>query len=386
MVTVDRMSGDPELIDRGKAVTERVAQLDAGQLPGVDADWTDIPTAPESRADEEGSYRNGSLGQKPTVAAHLRYPALDWDRVFAGAAPDVDWLVPDFIACGQSYSLVSQAKAGKSLLMLDVVAAIASGKSALGQPARSPARVLCVDLENTLDDLVERLRDMGYQPSDLSHLRYLSFPSLPALDSPAGGMEIAKLAEHHDAALVVIDTVARVTAGEENNADTYRHLYRYTLAPLKAQRRAIMRLDHEGHQKGRSRGSSAKNDDVDVVWQLAQRTGDDGETYIDLRLERQRGSSHPERLYLKRETNPRLHHIAKLPTLSHPERQRVAACIDAMTQLGLPTDTGARKARVALREQDHRFGNDTIAAAVRARKAVATCPEMLADTSGELFA
>lgn len=376
-----------ELVARGKAVTERLAQLDAGQLPVVDTDWADIPPPPEPPADEGPSTRrNGAaVDEKASIAAHQRYPTLDWQRVFAGAAPDVDWLVPEFIAAGQSYSLVSQAKAGKSLLMLDVVAAIACGKPALGQPAQPPARVLYVDLENTLDDLVERLRDMGYQPEDLSGLRYLSFPSLPALDSPIGGMEIAELAEHHDAALVVIDTVARVTAGEENSADTYRHLYRYTLAPLKAQRRAVIRLDHEGHQKGRSRGSSAKTDDVDVIWQLAQRTGDDGEVYVDLRLERQRGSSHPERLYLKRETNPRLHHVAKLPTLTHPERQRVADCIAAMTALGLPADTGARKARVALREQNHRYGNDTIAAAVRARKALATCPEMLADTSGELF-
>lgn len=245
--------------------------------------------------------------------------------------------------------------------------------------------MLYVDLENTLDDLVERLRDMGYRPEDLGQLRYLSFPSLPTLDSPAGGVEIVELAEYHDVALVVIDTISRVTAGEENSADTYRHLYRYTLAPLKAQRRAIVRLDHEGHQKGRSRGSSAKNDDVDCVWQLSDRKDDNGDTYITLKLERQRGSSHPERLYLKRETHPRLHHIAKLPLLDQPERQRVADCIEAMTALGLPAKTGAPSARRALREANHKFGNDTIAAAVRARKALENCPEIAADTSEGLF-
>lgn len=320
-----------------------------------------------------------------SVDVSKRYPTLDWDRVFAGATPEIDWLVSDFVARGQSYSLVSQAKAGKSLLMLDVAAAIATGRSALGQPAKPPAAVLYVDLENTLDDLVERLRDMGYQPNQLSRLRYLSFPSLPALDSPAGGAEITALAQYHDASMVVIDTVSRVTAGEENSADTYRHLYRYTLAPLKAQRRTIVRLDHEGHVKGRSRGSSAKNDDVDVVWQLAQRSGDNGEIFVQLDLAKQRGSSHPERLYLKRETHPHLHHIARLPTLSNPERQRVADCIEAIAGLGLPTETGARKARTALREAGHRFGNDIIASAVRARKALATCPEIGADTSEGMF-
>jgi AAA domain len=351
---------------------------------------TDAPFPPEPDPEEPHPERNGHrvtvVDHTGTTPAHLRYPALDWQRVFDGAAPDIDWLVTDFIAAGQSYSLVSQAKAGKSLLMLDVVSALATGRSTLGNPARAPVRVLYVDLENSLDDLVERLRDMGYQPADLDRLRYLSFPSLPALDSPAGGAEIAELAEYHDAALVVIDTVARVTVGEENNADTFRHLYRYTIAPLKAQRRAVVRLDHEGHVKGRSRGSSAKNDDVDVVWQLAQRLGDDGETYLTLKLERQRGSSHPAQLYLKREPNPRLHHIAKLPILSHPDRQRVGECIEVMIQLGLPAaETGARKARIALREANHRFGSDAIAAAVRARKAAAVSPEIDGDTSAELF-
>lgn len=345
------------------------------------------PEPPDEDTHTARTPRNGQhVADVGKLAAHQRFPALDWPRVFTGAAPDIDWLVPEFIARGQSYSLVSQAKEGKSLLIQDACAAISCGRSALGQPAQAPANVLYVDWENTLDDLVERYRDMGYQPEDLSRLRYLSFPSLPPLDSAGGGMVLAELAEHHDAALVVIDTVSRVTAGEENSADTYRNLYRHALLPLKAQRRSVVRLDHRG--KGTStgaRGSSAKNDDVDVVWQLAQRTDDNGDVFVTLSLERQRGSSHPDRLYLKRETSPRLHHIAKLPTLSHPERQRVAQCIEVMTGLGLPVETGARKARVALREQNHKFGNDTIAAAVRARKAVATCPEIAADTSEELF-
>ena len=113
--------------------------------------------------------------------AHLRYPALDWQRVFEGAPDDVDWLVPDFLACGQSYPLVAATKDGKSLLMQDVAAALSAGRSALGNPAAPPVTVLYVDLENTRDDLTERMRDMGYGPDDLARLRYLSFPSLPPL-------------------------------------------------------------------------------------------------------------------------------------------------------------------------------------------------------------
>jgi hypothetical protein len=338
------------------------------------------PGPPEPEPDEP-QRRNGHelrADQAGGIPAHLRYPTLDWQRLFEGAPDDVDWLVPDFIARGQSYSLVSPAKAGKSLLMLDVAAAIAAGRSAFGHPAGRPVRVLYVDLENSRDDLAERLRDMGYGPSDLDALRYLSFPTLPPLDGPAGGRDIVEVAEHHDAALVVIDTIGRVVAGEENSADTYRNLYRHSLSPLKAQRRAVIRLDHRGKdaKAAGARGSSAKNDDVDVVWQLSQSPGPAGEAYVTLRLERQRGSAHPEQIKVVRDVTPRLRHVAKDAPLAESERQRVGDCIEAMKTLGLPADVGRPKALKALREAGYKVRSDTVMVAVKARKMAQNCPEV----------
>jgi hypothetical protein len=347
--------------------------------PGPDEPPDDEPPAP---------LRNTDHGGRP-VPAHLRYPPLDWRRLFDGAPDDTDWLVPDFIARGQSYSLVSNAKAGKSLLMLDVAAAIAAGRSALGHPAQPPVRVLYVDLENSRDDLTERLRDMGYGPDDLDALRYLSFPTFPPLDGAPGGADVVAVAEHHDAALVVIDTIARAVVGEENSADTYRNLYRHTLAPLKAARRAVVRLDHRGHlAKGGNtgaRGSSAKNDDVDVVWQLNQSPGPDGEAYVTLRLERQRGSAHPEQINVLRDVTPRLRHVARDAPLAASEQQRVGECVEAMKTLGLPADTGRPKALKALRESGYKVRSDTVMAAVKARKAAKNCPEVGGGRSEEAF-
>ncbi|BBY15757.1 AAA family ATPase [Mycolicibacterium litorale] len=369
----------------GRALVESGAYAPLDAAPPWPADDPGPPEPP----DDPRRSRNGHLRSVSQTAtpAHKRYPTVDWHRLFEGAPDDIDWLVPDLVARGQSYSLVSPAKAGKSLLMLDVAAAIATGRSALGNAPQVPARVLYVDLENSRDDLTERLRDMGYGPGDLGNLRYLSFPSLPPLDHPAGGADIVAVAEHHDAALVIIDTVSRVVAGEENSADTFRALYRHTLQPLKAAHRAVVRLDHRGKGANISaRGSSAKNDDVDVVWQLSQSPGPDGEAYIDLTLERQRGSAHPDRLRLIRDSDPHLRHIARPPELSPTERQRIGQCIEAMIQLRLPADTGARKARVALRTKGHKFRNDVISAAVKARKnAGQTCPRSSGDTQEALI-
>lgn len=319
--------------------------------------------------------------------AHKRYPVVDWQRAFDGAREEVEWLAPDFIARGQSYAVVSTAKAGKSLLMLDVAAAMAAGRPVLGQKPQRPVRVLYVDHENTDFDVVDRLRDMGYSPSDLDNLRYLSFPSMPPLDGPAGGIDLIAVAEHHDAVLVIIDTVARVVAGEENSADTYRALYRNTLAPLKGAGRAVVRLDHRGHGvKTTARGSSAKADDVDAVWMLdTQPGGEEDQVFVNLALERQRSSAHPDRLLLLRQYDPHLRHVIRPKSLPDAAQRRIGACIDAMVQLRLPVDAGNRVVRGKLAAAGHKFGNATIAEAVRRRKAAQTFRGAGGETSDGMF-
>jgi hypothetical protein len=210
--------------------------------------------------------------------------------------------------------------------------------------------VLYVDHENSSFD-VDRLQDMGYSPADLRNLRYLSFPQMPPLDGPVSGFDLVAVAEHHDAALVIVDTVSRAVAGEENSADTYRALYRHTLAPLKGAGRAVVRLDHRGHGgKTTVRGSSAKADDVDAVWMLGtQPGGENDEVFVNLGLERQRGNAHPDQLLLLRQYDVHLRHIMRPRTLPDAERHQIGACIDAMIQLRLPVETGNRKTREALR-------------------------------------
>lgn len=368
-------------VDPGLLAARRMAGASAN--PGDD--WYPPPEPTDVREDVHLALTDPQTAA-PTPA-HKRYPVVDWQRAFEGTRDEIDWLVPDFIARGQSYALVSTAKAGKSLLMLDIAAAIAAGRPVLGQKPQPPVRVLYVDHENSNFDIIERLRDMGYSPDELANLRYLSFPSMPPLDGAAGGIDLVAVAEHHNAALVVIDTVARVVAGEENSADTYRALYRHTLAPLKGAGRAVVRLDHRGHGvKATARGSSAKADDVDAVWMLdTSPGGEDGDVFVNLGLERQRGNAHPERILLLRQYDPHLRHIIRPKSLPDAERRRIGACIDAMIQLGLPVDTGNRRARESLRLAGHTFPNVTIADAVRQRKAVATFPSSATETSDGMF-
>ena len=111
---------------------------------------------------------------------------------------------------------------------------------------------------------------MGYGPDDdLAHLHYALLPPLAPLDGRAGGDDVVARAAACEAELVVIDTFGRAVSGDENEADTVRAWYRLTGQRLKADGRAFLRIDHAGKDLERGqRGTSAKNDDVDIVWRL----------------------------------------------------------------------------------------------------------------------
>jgi hypothetical protein len=139
-----------------------------------------------------------------------------------------------------------------------------------------PVNILYMDYEMQQAQLYERLVAMGYnKDTDLSRLHYASLPPIGSLDKPEGAKQICDLARTCQAELVIIDTFSRAVEGAENDADTVRDFYRWTALNLKQEGRSLLRIDHAGKDiKKGARGTSAKNDDVDLVWAMT-RAGDD---------------------------------------------------------------------------------------------------------------
>lgn len=207
-------------------------------------------------------------GHKPLLQP-LGQP-LDWHDLLSGTAQPPDWLAGKLLCRGQQVALVGEGKAGKSLLAHEWAWRAAAGLPFLGDVARPPLRVLYIDQENSLDEIADRMRAFGATPDQLHLVDYRSFPPLPPLNTAAGGAALAQLADRHRAQLIFLDTISRMVEGEENPSDVWLALYRYTLIPLKAAGRACIRLDHFGKDTTRgARGSSAKTQDVDHVWELA---------------------------------------------------------------------------------------------------------------------
>lgn len=204
---------------------------------------------------------------------------VDWATFWASETPDQEWLIEPILPAHRQVAIFSRAKTGKSLLALDAAAALATGRPLLGAtPGAPPRDVVYLDLEMTEADVRERLEDLGYGPEhDLSHFHYYLLPSLPSLDTELGGQVVDAIAARYGAEMVVVDTMARAVKGDENESDTYRDFYRYTGYRLKARGVALLRLDHGGKDLTQGqRGSSGKNDDVDVVFMLS--AGDEGLT------------------------------------------------------------------------------------------------------------
>jgi AAA domain len=293
--------------------------------------------------------------------APWRAALVDWATFWGRERVEAEWLVEPFVARGRAHALAAPAKSGKSLLTLDVLAALATGRSVLAQPAGAPVDVVYVDFEMAEADLYERLTDLGYGPDDdLSHLHYFLMPTMPALDTDDGGRVAEQMAGDYHAALLAVDTIGRALTGPENDADTFLAFHRYTGTRLKRLGVAAMRLDHYGKAGDRGqRGSSAKNDDVDIVWELTP--GDGGS--VRLRATHKRMVWVPERVPLQRGGDPLRHRLVEdtWPT-------GTMDAVDALNKLDAPLDIGRPAARDLLRAHELRAGNEALAAALRYRR------------------
>jgi hypothetical protein len=216
------------------------------------------------------------------------------------------------------------------------------------------------------DDLVERLDDMQADPASLDRLRYALIPDLPPLDTAEGSAALLEIVDQEQAArpdhhlLVVIDTTARAVSGEENSADTIRAFYRHTGSGLKRRGITWARLDHAGKDPAKGqRGSSAKGDDVDIVWRV---------TAIDkggLRFTREaaRVGWVEAAVDLIRTESP-------LRFTPGPKQSAAgtADMVDILDRLEAPLTISNQKARALLKEHNEPYSGNALMDAVRYRK------------------
>lgn len=293
--------------------------------------------------------------------AHL----VNWPEFWTQTHAEERWVAWPLIPEGRTIALYAPAKAGKSTVVLAVAVAAATGRAPLKHSTDEfdPQPILYLDYEMTPADLYERLSELGYGPdTDLSRLHYALLPSIPPLDTAEGAEHVVSLALELGVKAVVVDTFGRAVAGDENDADTVRHFYRHTGQVLKHHGIACLRTDHSGKDidKGQ-RGSSAKNDDVDVVFRLSR-----AQNGVVLARTHSRISWAPERTEIARIETDGCVSYEIAPRRQYPDGTApLAATLD---ELELPIDTTVARAGAALRDAGHRASNEKLRAAIQMRK------------------
>ncbi|NLG67123.1 MAG: AAA family ATPase [Actinobacteria bacterium] len=304
---------------------------------------------------DQGDMRRGDASSAPLS---ISIPFVDWADFWARDRSDPEWVYDDVLARGRGHAIYATHKQGKSLLALFMAARIATREKGVV--------VVYLDYEMGEDDLHERLEDMGYGPaSDLRRLRYALLPTLPHLDTEAGGQALAGLLDqvgrdypdHHQ--VVMIDTMGRAVAGEENSSDTFRAFYAHTGIKLKRRGCTWTRLDHGGKDPTRGqRGSSGKGDDVDLVWRLA-RTQDG----VTLHRDAARMAWVPERVSFHLEQDP-----LRYTRIERDWPTGTMEVADTLDRLGVPLQAKARAAQAALKEAGEGRRKQVVVAALRWRR------------------
>jgi hypothetical protein len=293
-------------------------------------------------ADEEAPEPEPDDDRRAVIEAWVRenLPALDWHELWADDSED-EWILEPLVPARRLVALYSPPKVGKSLLMLELAAAVSAGRQVLGVCPERRWRVLYVDFENDpRGDVRPRLQAMGYGPADLDRLHYLSFPVLSALDTEAGAAQLLAAVEAYGAELVVIDTLSRAVAGEENDNDTWLSFYRNTGLRLKQAEVACVRLDHAGKDVERGqRGGSAKAGDVDAIWRMSHVADD---TY-SLACEANRLPIAEKYLTFERRPLPHLHSAVQAEGRLAAWNAKIDSLVALMDDAGLPADAGRPK-------------------------------------------
>jgi len=186
------------------------------------------------------------------------------------------WLFEPWLRTKDVSMIYSARGCGKTRLALGVSVAVASGAAFLHGHAEKPQTVLYVDGELPVEALQAILsmtiKALDADPGD--HLRILSADSIPAglssLTEEAGQRVVESLCE--DTALVVLDSISTLCrSGEENAAESWQPVQDFLLR-LRRRGVAVLLLHHAG-KTGLQRGTSKREDILDVVLRLTHPPG-----------------------------------------------------------------------------------------------------------------
>lgn len=306
---------------------------------------------------------------------------VDWTAVF-GSAVGERAAIDGFLFYGRWTQNVGPAKVGKSELTLAIGHCLARGLDPFGDAVPGErVSVIYYDAEMGRLDVVARLEAAEVGPADVAGWLHYSDQPWP-LNVPQGAQFLLDAVDALGARVVILDGLNGFVRGEEAKPEAWRELYSYAIAPLKARGVAILSNDNMGKDKAQgSRGSSAKVDKADLVYELTRT-----EEGVRLKRTHARTALASEFIDLKMHGADGSEPVRYSPvSASWPAGTK--GCAELLDRLGVGVDETIRAARAALKGAGHKVSNEALSAAVRWRKSVRntqrnTLPAPLRNTTG----
>lgn len=196
----------------------------------------------------------------------------------------VPLLSPFLIECG--YTVIqAREKAGKTWAALGIAAAVAGGGTFLGGRVEQPRPVIYVDAENGAWRMRQRLRyvlasiDGGDADLAGENLHILGAREhdddggespFPLIDGGDGSRQYVELVREHNAALLIVDTKAKLTRYSDESSAADDVALSQTVRQVQAEGCAVMVLHHiaqgrDAFDPTASRGSTALAGSADLI-------------------------------------------------------------------------------------------------------------------------
>ncbi len=246
----------PELLDVKIRNAYRYAQEPAGRL------------APEALGFEAvADQQEINAADKPQISATLLHPA----DVVLGDILASEYLIKGVLERQSNAVLFGHWNVGKTFVVLDMAAAIATGQGWFGKRVRQ-GRVLYLGYEGIRAMKKRMLALRGKYPKledrDVPfEWQALGWPLTQAEGVRELGAALTAYADRHGGApdLVIIDPLANALGGDDADANLMGALNQCVAALIQKQRCTVLRVHHSGHgNQDRARGHSSLPAGVDT--------------------------------------------------------------------------------------------------------------------------
>jgi RecA-family ATPase len=196
--------------------------------------------------------------------------------------PDIDWVVPDYLAPGLTF-LAGKPKVGKSWLALQLALSVMSGGKIFDKDVKA-GRVLILALEDNERRLNDRMKKQAWEirPGYVDFMMADTFREQITALNAGGAKRLLRFIEKSKYRLVIVDTYSRAIQGDQLDAgemtEAIGPLQQYALSKSVA----LVFIDHMPKNSISQNpidhiyGSVAKAGITDLLWGLYKEQGKAG--------------------------------------------------------------------------------------------------------------